>query len=132
MKFIYNIFIILILSVFLFSCDVNKSPSSSQNVSKTQKTTLGLLDRLRSLPGLKISGFDERNAEVYLRGQTSVNFYKEVVFYINGTRVGNYNSAYQAVLPENIDSIKLLKSASELNIYGSDGRDGVVLIKTKN
>ena len=127
-KFIYLIPFFL----FLFSCDVNKSPSSSQNVSKSQKTTLGLLDRLRSLPGLKISGFDERNAEVYLRGQTSVNFYKEVVFYINGTRVGNYNSAYQAVLPENIDSIKLLKSASELNIYGSDGRDGVVLIKTKN
>ncbi len=127
-KFIY----IIPFFLFLFSCDVNKSPSSSQNVSKTQKTTLGLLDRLRSLPGLKISGFDERNAEVYLRGQTSVNFYKEVVFYINGTRVGNYNSAYQAVLPENIDSIKLLKSASELNIYGSDGRDGVVLIKTKN
>lgn len=127
-KFIY----IIPFFLFLFSCDVNKSPSSSQNVSKTQKTTLGLLDRLRSLPGLKISGFDERNAEVYLRGQTSVNFYQEVVFYINGTRVGNYNSAYQAVLPENIDSIKLLKSASELNIYGSDGRDGVVLIKTKN
>ena len=127
-KFIY----IIPFFLFLFSCDVNKSPSSSQNVSKSQKTTLGLLDRLRSLPGLKISGFDERSAEVYLRGQTSVNFYKEVVFYINGTRVGNYNSAYQAVLPENIDSIKLLKSASELNIYGSDGRDGVVLIKTKN
>ena len=127
-KFIY----IIPFFLFLFSCDVNKSPSSSQNVSKSQKTTLGLLDRLRSLPGLKISGFDERNAEVYLRGQTSVNFYKEVVFYINGTRVGNYNSAYQAVLTENIDSIKLLKSASELNIYGSDGRDGVVLIKTKN
>ena len=118
--------------LFLLSCEVNRSPSSSQNVSQTQKTTLGLLDRLRSIPGLKISGFDERNAEVYLRGQTSVNFYKEVVFYINGARVGNYNSAYQAVLPENIDSIKLLKSASELSIYGSDGRDGVVLIKTKN
>tara|TARA_B100001287_G_scaffold14422_1_gene10872 strand:+ start:717 stop:1106 length:390 start_codon:yes stop_codon:yes gene_type:complete len=127
-KFIY----IIPFFLFLLSCEVNKSPSSSQNVSQTQKTTLGLLDRLRSIPGLKISGFDERNAEVYLRGQTSVNFYKEVVFYINGTRVGNYNSAYQAVLPENIDSIKLLKSASELSIYGSDGRDGVVLIKTKN
>lgn len=127
-KFIY----IIPFFLFLLSCDVNKSPSSSQNVSQTQKTTLGLLDRLRSIPGLKISGFDERNAEVYLRGQTSVNFYKEVVFYINGARVGNYNSAYQAVLPENIDSIKLLKSASELSIYGSDGRDGVVLIKTKN
>ena len=127
-KFIY----IIPFFLFLISCEVNKSPSSSQNVSKSQKTTLGLLDRLRSLPGLKISGFDERSAAVYLRGQTSVNFYNEVVFYINGTKVGNYNSAYQAVLPENIDSIKLLKSASELNIYGSDGRDGVVLIKTKN
>ena len=127
-KFIY----IIPFFLLLLSCEVNKSPSSSQSVSQTQKTTLGLLDRLRSIPGLKISGFDKRNAEVYLRGQTSVNFYKEVVFYINGSRVGNYNSAYQAVLPENIDSIKLLKSASELSIYGSDGRDGVVLIKTKN
>ena len=127
-KFIY----IIPFFLFLISCEVNKSASSSQNVSKTQKTTLGLLDRLRSLPGLKISGFDERSAAVYLRGQTSVNFYNEVVFYINGTKVGNYNSAYQAVLPENIDSVKLLKSASELNIYGSDGRDGIILIKTKN
>ena len=124
--YLYTLFLILIC------CEVNKSPSSSQSSSQYQKTTLGLLDRLRSIPGLKISGFDQRNAEVYLRGQTSVNFYKEVVFYINGTRVGNYNSAYQVVLPENIDSIKLLKSASELSIYGSDGRDGVVLIKTKN
>ena len=124
--YLYTLFLILIC------CEVNKSPSSLQSSSQYEKTTLGLLDRLRSIPGLKISGFDQRNAEVYLRGQTSVNFYKEVVFYINGTRVGNYNSAYQAVLPENIDSIKLLKSASELSIYGSDGRDGVVLIKTKN
>lgn len=124
--YLYLLFLILIC------CEVNKSPSSSQSSSQYEKTTLGLLDRLRSIPGLKISGFDQRNAEVYLRGQTSVNFYKEVVFYINGSRVGNYNSAYQAVLPENIDSIKLLKSASELSIYGSDGRDGVVLIKTKN
>ena len=96
------------------------------------KTTLSLLDRLRSLPGLRISGFDERSAEIYLRGQTSVKFYKEVLFFVNGNRAGNYSSAYQLVQPENIDSIKLLKSSSELNIYGADGRDGVVLIKTKN
>ena len=51
---------------------------------------------------------------------------------MNGARVGNYSSAYQVVQPENIDSIKLLKSASELSLYGSDGRDGVILIKTKN
>ena len=36
------------------------------------------------------------------------------------------------VTRENIKSIKLLKSASELSIYGAEGRDGVVLIKTIN
>ena len=122
--------ILILLTIFIYtSCQVNNL-SQSQDVKA--KTTLSLLDRLRSLPGLRISGFDERSAEIYLRGQTSVKFYKEVLFFVNGNRAGNYSSAYQLVQPENIDSIKLLKSSSELNIYGADGRDGVILIKTKN
>ena len=115
--------------LILFSCEVSNSPSNSS--SSTNKTTLSLLDRLRSIPGLRIGGVGERDAQVYLRGQTSIKLYKEVVFYVNGARVGNYSSAYQVVQSENIESIKLLKSASELSIYGSDGRDGVILIKTK-
>ena len=59
-------------------------------------------------------------------------YYQEVLFYVNGIRVGNYSSAYQLVQPINIESIKLLKSASELSIYGADGRDGIILIKTSN
>tara|TARA_B100000886_G_C20225100_1_gene408128 strand:- start:240 stop:617 length:378 start_codon:yes stop_codon:yes gene_type:complete len=115
--------------LILFSCEVSNSPSNSS--SSTNKTTLSLLDRLRSIPGLRIGGIGERDAQVYLRGQTSIKLYKEVVFYVNGARVGNYSSAYQVVQSENIESIKLLKSASELSMYGSDGRDGVILIKTK-
>ena len=123
-----NIYLIIFISA-LISCEVNKYPVSSE---QDTNTSLSLLDRLRSIPGLKISGFDERNAEVYLRGQTSILYYREVLFYLNGTRVGNYSSTYQIIQPENIKSIKLLKSASELSIYGSDGRDGVILITTKN
>ena len=81
--------------------------------------------------GLRISGVG-RNAQVYLRGITSIKNYREVIFYVNGNRVGNFSSAFQVVLPENITSIKLLKSASELSIYGAEGRDGVVLVKTSN
>ena len=116
------------------SCDLQIATahnSSNSSDNKTQ-TTLSLLDRLRSLPGLRISGSDERNAQVYLRGQTSIMYYQEVLFYVNGIRVGNYSSAYQLVQPINIESIKLLKSASELSIYGADGRDGIILIKTSN
>ena len=123
-----KILILLIISV-LTSCQVS---NTSQSKDIKSKTTLSLLDRLRSLPGLRISGFDERNAEIYLRGQTSVKYYKEVLFFVNGNRVGNYSSAYQLLQPDNIDSIKLLKSSSELNVYGAEGRDGVILIKTKN
>tara|TARA_B100000959_G_C14948989_1_gene611071 strand:- start:953 stop:1330 length:378 start_codon:yes stop_codon:yes gene_type:complete len=123
-----KILILLIISV-LTSCQVSNT-SQSQDIKS--KTSLSLLDRLRSLPGLRISGFDERNAEIYLRGQTSVKYYKEVLFFVNGNRVGNYSSAYQLLQLDNIDSIKLLKSSSELNVYGADGRDGVILIKTKN
>ena len=118
-----------LLMVISFSCEVSRPQGYSSN---DNSTTLGLLDRLRSIPGLRIGGVGERDAQVYLRGQTSIKYYQEVVFYVNGTRVGNYSSAYQVVQPENIDSIKLLKSASELSLYGSDGRDGVILIKTKN
>ena len=123
-----KILILLIISV-LTSCQVS---NTSQSKDIKSKITLSLLDRLRSLPGLRISGFDERNAEIYLRGQTSVKYYKEVLFFVNGNRVGNYSSAYQLLQPDNIDSIKLLKSSSELNVYGAEGRDGVILIKTKN
>tara|TARA_B100001057_G_scaffold488036_1_gene571721 strand:+ start:11242 stop:11610 length:369 start_codon:yes stop_codon:yes gene_type:complete len=116
---------VLILFI-LSSCQINNTSNSYRADSN-----LSLLDRLRSLPGLRISGVDERNAQVYLRGQTSVMYYKEVLFYVNGIRVGNYSSAYQVVEPNNIEKIKLLKSASQLSIYGADGRDGVILIKTK-
>ena len=115
--------------LILFSCEVSNSPSNSS--SSINKTTLSLLDRLRSIPGLRISGVGDRDAQIYLRAPTSIKLYKEVVFYVNGARVGNYSSAYQVVQSENIESIKLLKSASELSMYGSDGRDGVILIKTK-
>ena len=115
--------------LILFSCEVSNSPSNSS--SSINKTTLSLLDRLRSIPGLRIGGVGDRDAQIYLRGQTSIKLYKEVVFYVNGARVGNYSSSYQFVQSENIESIKLLKSASELSMYGSDGRDGVILIKTK-
>ena len=126
-----KITLFLLLSV-LISCQANNlSTASKESEDKSKTTNLSLLDRLRSLPGLRISGVG-RNAQVYLRGQTSINNYREVLFYVNGNRVGNYSSAYQFVLPENIKSIKVLKSASELSLYGGEGRDGVILIKTLN
>ena len=124
-------FILIILVIFSNSCQVSNVSSSQQGDNNSKTTSLNLLDRLRSLPGLRISGVG-RNAQVYLRGITSINNYREVIFYVNCNRVGNFSSSFQVDLPENITSIKLLKSASELSIYGAEGRDGVILVKTSN
>ena len=121
----YKIKLFLFLSL-LISCQAsNLSTSSKESEDKAKTTSLSLLDRLRSLPGLRISGFG-RNAQVYLRGQTSINNYREVLFYVNGNRVGYFSSAYEYVLPENIKNIKLLKSASELSIYGGGAAPAVM------
>ena len=54
--------IFLLLSI-LISCQANNlSTASKESEDKTKTTSLSLLDRLRSLPGLRISGFG-RNAQ---------------------------------------------------------------------
>ena len=101
-----KITIFLFLSL-LISCQAsNLSTSSKESKDKAKTTSLSLLDRLRSLPGLRISGIG-RNAQVYLRGQTSINNYREVLFYVNGNRVGYFSSAYEYVLPENLSLIHI-------------------------
>ena len=67
--------IVTILMVISFSCEVSRPQGYSSN---DNSTTLGLLDRLRSIPGLRIGGVGERDAQVYLRGQTSIKYYQEV------------------------------------------------------
>ena len=117
--------------IFSTSCVVSNVSSSQQGDNNSKTTSLNLLDRLRSLPGLRISGVG-RNAQVYLRGITSINNYREVIFYVNGNRVGNFSSAFQVVLPENITSIKLLKSASELLDKTTEKKESEKLLKIIN
>ena len=53
----YKIKLFLFLSL-LISCQAsNLSTSSKESEDKAKTTSLSLLDRLRSLPGLRISGF---------------------------------------------------------------------------
>jgi TonB-dependent SusC/RagA subfamily outer membrane receptor len=53
----------------------------------------------------------------------------EPLFIVDGVPVDRAN--YSSIQPENIESINVLKKASATAIYGSRGREGVVVISTK-
>ena len=129
---------LLILMFFCFSCTISKPTSSNnfdENKSINEKineySEISILNRIRSIPGLKINGPDDNNAQVYVTGITSIKFTQEVTFYLNGMRVGTYSQFSTLVKPGEIKSMRLLKGASASNIYGEEGTWGVMLVKTK-
>tara|TARA_B100000029_G_C17462451_1_gene919025 strand:+ start:530 stop:928 length:399 start_codon:yes stop_codon:yes gene_type:complete len=132
MKKINHSFIFIVL----FSCTINKTINTDTNeydINKIifkQKSNVSLLNRIRSNPGVYISGNDEF-AKVYIKGVTSINFQKEVLFILDGLQVGNYSKIVNIVNPSDIKSITVLKNASDIAIYGFVGSGGVIIIKTK-
>ncbi len=132
MKKINHSFIFIVL----FSCSINKTINTDTNeydINKIifkQKSNVSLLNRIRSNPGVYISGNDEF-AKVYIKGVTSINFQKEVLFILDGLQVGNYSKIVNIVNPSDIKNIAVLKNASDIAIYGFVGSGGVIIIKTK-
>ncbi len=135
---ISNLNTLLILIFICFSCTISKTTSSdgfNRDISMDEKineySEISILNRIRSMPGLKINGPDDNNAQVYVTGITSINFAQEVTFYLNGMRVGTYSQFSTLIKPGEIKSMRLLKGSSAANIYGEEGTWGVILVKTK-
>ena len=83
-----------------------------------------LADFLVYVPGVFV---DDRygNADVFIRGGRPL-------YVIDGVRMGHiYVQANNAVSIYDIASVEVLKSPAETMIYGSDGGNGVVLIRTR-
>ncbi|MGC4235208.1 MAG: SusC/RagA family TonB-linked outer membrane protein, partial [Niabella sp.] len=67
---------------------------------------------------------------IVIRGGNSLTQSNEPLFVVDGFPVENFNS--NAIAPEDIASITVLKDASATAIYGSMGANGVVIIETKS
>lgn len=63
---------------------------------------------------------------------TSMSLDMRPLYVLNGMMIGHdYDKANGLVTPTQIQSIKIKKSLSETAIYGEDGRNGVIEIRTK-
>lgn len=124
--------------------DITKR-SSMANVSDVlQSKTPGV----SLVPG---SGTPGAAADIRIRGISSISASNRPIFYIDGVRyndgsVGNYNpsgtgysggtfsqgaSALDAVNPEDIERIEVIKGPAAATLYGADAAGGVIQIITK-
>lgn len=149
----YN-FTLLITVLVISACGSGQyATKGGRNIDYSSMSTLA--DALRLQSGVQVVG-SAHNTKVAIRGvntsksstsetftasptgggpvqrQTTVLKDVEPLFLIDGTIVGNsYNQANRAVNVQDIVSIKVLKSYSETNAFGEQGKNGVIKITTR-
>ena len=73
------------------------------------------------------------NVIVQIRSMNSLQGDTWPFFYIDNVAIGrSYADANSAVNPNNIKSIRIISSLSELAIYGENGVNGIIKITTEN
>lgn len=83
-------------------------------------------------PGLSVvsaSGEPSRAASFQIRGTNSINSGTSPLFILDGVPVEA--STFNAINPNDIESVSVLKDASATSIYGARAANGVVVITTK-
>jgi TonB-linked SusC/RagA family outer membrane protein len=73
------------------------------------------------------NGRPGQGATIRIRGANSITASNEPLYVVDGFVGGNIN----AVNPDDIESIQILKDASSTAIYGARGANGVILVTTK-
>lgn len=127
-KLLYYFF--LGTAVISFSqCNPSAHPIEQKEQDFSNFTSLG--DYLRMQAGIEVMGYGT-DTKVLIRGISTIKLGTQPLYVIDGQSIGNnYAIANSAVNPNNIKSVRILRSKSETTIYGEDGTNGVILIKTK-
>jgi len=84
-------------------------------------------------PGVQVvnqNGAPGANAYIRVRGVGSVNASNEPLFIIDGVQLTSQQ--YNALNPNDIEEISILKDAAATSIYGARASNGVVLVTTKS
>ena len=108
------------------------SPQTSTVTSQDLDRSPGEIDKALTgrFPGVIVSRTPDGGIAVRIRGSQS--FYGDPLYEIDGIAIQpGPNGSLSGINPNDIESIKVLKSAAETSMYGSRGANGVVIIKNK-
>ncbi|MEO6526932.1 MAG: TonB-dependent receptor plug domain-containing protein [Gemmatimonadaceae bacterium] len=82
-------------------------------------------------PGVTVSPSQDGGVSIRIRGASSVHGNNEPLYILDGIVLQPSASGSLAVNPYDIASIKVLKDATDITMYGVRGANGVIVIKTK-
>ncbi len=138
MKILIYIFCILGIAL-ITSCNSSSvvtrttapNKSDATHVDTKNLQNLALVDYLRRIPGVLISG-SGNNIRVMVRGINSFEGTNSPLFVIDNNPVGqNYQQAASLVDPNDIAYVRLMKDPVTTSAYGLRATNGVIFIKTK-
>ncbi|MEM8510321.1 MAG: carboxypeptidase-like regulatory domain-containing protein [Bacteroidota bacterium] len=90
---------------------------------------LCILDILRRVPGIRVSGDCIRGGSVNVRGAGSINLSREPLFDVDGLLM---KDVPLWIHPSHINRIAVLSTLSMTSAYGTNGNGGVIIINTEN
>jgi len=126
---------LLVLSSLLFTCYSSQAVSGKENKPSVSgpsvENSLDLTEYIRRLGEAQITG-SGANATISIRGVTTINSDPNPLFVLNGNVVGrDYNQVYHMVDIQQLASVKILKNAGDIGLYGVQGANGIVEITLK-
>lgn len=109
----------------------NSSPNSDIRNEFKQNNNISqvLIGKVSGLPIVPNSGVLGSSDKIVIRGMSTLNASSNPLYVING-KISDSKS-FNNLNPNTIESISVLKDASEAAIYGSRASNGVIIIKTK-
>ena len=126
---------------------IGNAVSSVSAETVTEKAPIANVDELLQgrVPGLTLmpgAGTAGTASNIRIRGAGSLNAGTRPVFYIDGVRItsgtqtgysvsGQSTSALDAINPDDIESIEVIKGPAAATLYGADAAAGVIQIITK-
>ncbi|MBO4813527.1 MAG: TonB-dependent receptor plug domain-containing protein [Muribaculaceae bacterium] len=121
--------LILLLSImYLASC----SSTSLISDSKAERPIHSFAETIEGKQtGVLINSFSGNpgaSPSILIRGISSINASTEPLIILDGMR---YSGPLSMINPNDIESVEVLKNPSETSIYGIQGANGVIVIKTK-
>ena len=109
----------------------DRSTSSVSSVKQNEDAPiLSLTDMLARVPGVQVTGRGA-GTTILIRGASSLTLSNEPLFVVDGIQVGMGYSAVANINPMEIENISVLKGGSATAMYGTQGANGVIVIKTK-
>ena len=132
-----------LLAVLVSGCS-HKSGSPSQTPAPARQEEVTSEDIARAptqsveqqlmakVPGVIVTRTETGDVAILIRGGSSAYGNNEPLYIVDGQAVvPGPGGALAGLNPNDIASIKVLKDAASMSMYGSRGANGVIVIKTK-